>query len=112
VEGEREGNESLGGDGEEGWPSSEARSKDRGLDMPAKGGRDQVKRAVGVEATAENAAGDAVQRREIPGDLRAVNSEMRRDWAVQALLDEDLVVQRSAGCCSGSGEPIGRSTSD
>jgi hypothetical protein len=76
--------------------------------VPAEGGRNQVERAVGVEATAEDAAGDTVQRRQIPGNLRAVDGEMRRDGAVQTLLSEDVVV----GCSSGSGEPDTNSRSD
>jgi hypothetical protein len=50
--------------------------------VPAESGRNQVECAVSVEATAEDAAGDTVERGEVPGDLRAVDGEMRRDRAV------------------------------
>ena len=73
--------------------------------MPAEQRRDQVRGAEDVEAAAEGRAGDAVQRRAVPGYLRLVDREVRRDGAVEALLDEDGVCVCFADRlrCGGSG---------
>lgn len=73
--------------------------------MPARQRRDEVGGAEDVEAAAEDAARDAVERRSVPGYLRAVDGEVRGDGAVAALGGEDLLrVGRLEGLgCGGSG---------
>ena len=78
-------------------PGREAGSEHRALEVPADGGRDEVQDAEGVEAAGEGDAGDAVERRAVPGDLRLVDAEVGGDGAVQALLCEDLVVGWGGG---------------
>lgn len=66
-----------------------------------------------VEATRQHDTGDAVEHRRVPGDLRAVDGQVRGDGAVAALLDEDLVgvgggeellrCDGAAGCVSTGG---------
>ena len=74
--------------------------------MQADVGSDEVKAAEGIEGAADDQAGDAVQRGEVPGDLRLVDGEMRSDGAVEALLCEDVVLLGlfgDCGCCCESG---------
>lgn len=91
--GERELGEGLEGE----RPGREAGGEHGALEVPADGGRDEVEDAEGVEAAGEGDAGDAVERRAVPGDLRLVDAEVGGDGAVQALLCEDLVVGWGGG---------------
>lgn len=43
-----------------------------------------------VEKTRQGDTGDTVRTREVPGDLRAVDANVRRNGAVQALLRQEL----------------------
>lgn len=91
--GERELGEGLEGE----RPGREAGGEDRALEVPADGGRDEVEDAEGVEAAGEGDAGDAVEGRAVPGDLRLVDAEVGSDGTVQALLCEDLIVGWGGG---------------
>lgn len=94
---ERHGDGELG-EGLEGQrPGRKAGGEHGALEVPADGGRDEVEDAEGVEAAGEGDAGDAVERRAVPGDLRLVDAEVGSDGAVQALLCEDLVVGWGGG---------------
>lgn len=57
---------------------------------PQQRGR-QVRRREDVHAAREHAAGDAVERGPVPGDLGAVDGKVRGDGAVQTLGGEDGV---------------------
>lgn len=65
--------------------------------MPAQQGGHEVGGAEEVEPARERAAGDAVQRRGVPGHLGLVDGEVRGDGAVQALGGEDGVGVRGLG---------------
>jgi hypothetical protein len=109
VVGERQGDGNLGEDLERQGPGGEAGGHDGALEVPADGGRDQVQSAESVEGAREGDAGHAVQRGAVPGDLRLVDAEVRRDGAVQALLCEDGVRGLGGGHVCGGGVPVGRS---
>lgn len=68
--------------------------------MPAKERGDQICRAEDIEAAAKDGAGDAVQRRERPAQLWAIDSEMGGYGSVEALGGED-------GVCVGCGCALG-----
>jgi len=74
--------------------------------MPSEERGNQVREAKDVEGTGQHGAGNAVEDGSIPGYLRAVDREMRRDGAVETLLDEDLVTlfEIDILCCCVSGE--------
>jgi hypothetical protein len=109
---ERHGNGELGEDLEGERPGREAGGEHGALEVPADGGRDEVEDAEGVEAAGEGDAGDTVERRAVPGDLRLVDAEVGSDGAVQALLCEDLVVGWG-GCGVSVGAVVsGRKRSD
>lgn len=59
--------------------------------MPAKQRRDEVCGAEDVEPPTEQRAGDAIEGRAIPGNLRAVDGEVGGDGAVEPLLFENGV---------------------
>lgn len=104
VKGKREGSRELGRDLQGHGPGPKRRRHAGRLQMPAEQRRDQIGGTEGVEAPAEDRAGDSVQRRAVPGDLRLVDGQVRRDGPVQPLLDEDVVRVGCAdcGCCGGS----------
>lgn len=91
VERKEETHARLGQDLQDHRPRREARCEHGRLDVPAEGGRDQVEGAIEVEAAAEDAAGDAVERGAVPGDLGLVDAEMGGYGAVEALVGEDIV---------------------
>ncbi|KAL9089668.1 MAG: hypothetical protein Q9165_005700 [Trypethelium subeluteriae] len=72
-------------------PPGDSRRDRRRLEVPAKQRRDEVRGAEDVQAAREHRAGDAVQDRRDPGDLRLVDAEVRRDGPFQPLLLEDGV---------------------
>ena len=76
----------LGGGG----PCGDRRNHGCGLEVPSCVRRGEVGKAEEVQRARERDAGDTVERRGVPGDLRAVDREMGGDGAVQALLGEDL----------------------
>jgi hypothetical protein len=75
--------------------------------LSATGRCDQVQGAESVEGAGQGDAGHAVERRAVPGDLRLVDAEVRRDGAVQALLCEDLVRGLGGGHVCGGGVSVG-----
>ena len=84
------------------WPSSEASSQNRSLNVPTKRRSDQVKGTIGVEKSAHSAAGDTVQCGQVPGDLRFVDCEVRSHGAGETLFGEDLggcLVGGDGRCC-------------
>lgn len=91
VVGERHGDGELGEGLEGERPRGEAGGEHGALEVPTDGGCDEVEDAEGVEAAGEGDAGDTVERRAVPGDLRLVDAEVGSDGAVEALLCEDLV---------------------
>lgn len=107
VVGERHGDGELGEGLEGEGPRGEAGGEHGALEVPADGGRDEVEDAEGVEAAGEGDAGDTVERRAVPGDLRLVDAEVGSDGTVEALLCEDLVrgLGRAHGC--GGGVSVG-----
>lgn len=72
-------------------PRRDGRNHGRSLEVPSGVGRGKVREAEEVERAGQSDARDAVQRRGVPGDLGAVDGEMRRDGAVEALLAQDLL---------------------
>ena len=76
--------------------------------MPADGRRNEVQGAESVEGAREGDTGHAVERRAVPGDLRLVDAEVRRDGAVQALLCKDGVRGLGGGHVCGGGISVGR----
>ena len=85
-------------------PRRDGRNHRGGLKVPSGVGRGQVCETEEVQRARERDARDAVERGRVPGDLRAVDGQVGRDGAVQALLAEDLLrgVLRGGFCC---GEP-------
>ena len=106
--GERQGNGDLGEDLERQRPRGEAGGHDGALEVPADGRRNEVQGAESVEGAREGDTGHAVERRAVPGDLRLVDAEVRRDGAVQALLCEDGVRGLGGGHVCGGGVSVGR----
>lgn len=60
------------------------------LEVPAESGRGEVCGGPQVERAGEGDTADTVQGGADPADLGAVDGQVRRDGAVQALLDQDL----------------------
>lgn len=79
------------------WPRRERRRHAHGFQVPAHVGRDQVGGAEDVETAAEHGAGDAVEDRQVPGDLWFVDGEVGGDGAVEALAGEDGGLLRGFG---------------
>lgn len=70
---------------------SAERSRNRSrLKMPADDRGDQVGSGKNVESARGDRARDTVQTTGVPGDLRAVDGQVRRNRAIQALLSKDL----------------------
>ena len=63
----------------------------RRLEVPAQQRRGQVRGPEDVDPARERAARDAVQRRQVPGHLRAVDGQVRADGSVEPLGGEDGV---------------------
>lgn len=92
---------------------SERGSQRRGFQVPAEEWRDQVADTEEVEGTGEDGARDAVQSRDVPGDLRLVDGEVRGDGPVEPLFDDEGFCGGGVGggrfgdggcvCCRGSG---------
>lgn len=57
-------------------PRRDCRDHARGLKVPSRVRRSEVRKAEEVERAAKGNASDAVQRRGVPGDLRAVDGQM------------------------------------
>lgn len=91
VEEEGEGDGRLSSDLRSDRPAGDGGNHGGSLEVPAHGGGHEVGEAEEVEAAAEHDAGDTVERGGDPGDLGAVDGQMRGDGAVTALLDEDLL---------------------
>lgn len=91
VVGEREASNELGEDLEGSGPGGESGSDRGALDVPAKGGGNQVGETKDVEGSGEGDAGDTVESGAVPGDLRTVDAQVRSNGAVQALLGQDLL---------------------
>lgn len=73
-----------------GGPSSDSRDHGLRLEVPSERGRGKVCEAEEVEGPGEHDAADTVQGAAIPGDLRAVDGQVRGDGALETLLGEDL----------------------
>lgn len=90
VVGEGEGHgsleENLSSDGE----STHGGNHGGGLEVPAESGRGEVCGGPQVERAGEGDTSDTVQGGADPADLGAVDAQVRRDGAGQALLDQDL----------------------
>lgn len=90
VVGEGEGHggleEDLGGDGE----STHSGNHGGRLKVPAESGRGEVCGGPEVERAGESDTANTVQGGADPADLGAVDGQVGRDGAVQALLDQDL----------------------
>jgi hypothetical protein len=72
------------------WQSTK-RSRDRcGFKVPADDGGNQVSGCVDVESARGDRAGNTVQGTGVPGDLGAVDGQVRSDGPVQTLLRKDL----------------------
>jgi hypothetical protein len=71
-------------------PRRDRRDHARRLKVPSRVWRSEVRETEQVQRAAERDARDAVQRRRVPGDLRAVDGEVGRDGTLEALLCEDL----------------------
>jgi hypothetical protein len=87
-------------------PLRESRRYHCALKMPASVWCDQVSCAEDVEGAAHQAAGDTIEDRAIPGDLRAIDAEVRRDRSVQALFGEDFFAGVVLGHRLGRGEAL------
>lgn len=98
VEEEREGEEALKANLDSGGPCSDCGDHGLGLQMPSRVRRSEVGEAEEVESGGQSDAGDAVQGRGVPGDLRLVDGEMRGDGALDALFGEDLSAFGLGGC--------------
>lgn len=101
VEDEGEGEQRLGGDLCGQRPGGEGGSDGLGLEVPAGERGDGVGGEEDVEAARQQRAGDTVERRGVPGDLRLVDAQVGGDGAAQALLLED-------GVGLGGGQVLGR----
>lgn len=90
VVGEGEGHDGLehdlGGDRE----STKSGNQRGRLQVPAKEGRGKVGSREEVERAGESDTANTVQGGQDPANLRTVDTQVRRDWAVQALLGQDL----------------------
>lgn len=87
------------------------RSRQRGgiEEMPAEEGGHEVGEPEDVEPARERGAGDAIQRAGVPGDLRAVDGQVRAYGAAEPLRGEDRCVWRYGfGCDCSSGFEEGR----
>ena len=58
--------------------------------MPSERGRNEVCDTEDVEGSGEHESADAVEATGIPGDLRAVDGQVRGDGALETLLCEDF----------------------
>lgn len=59
--------------------------------MPSERRRCEVCDAEDVETATEDDAGDTIESRGVPGDLRSVDGKMRGDGALQALLRKEFL---------------------
>ncbi|OSS46828.1 hypothetical protein B5807_09059 [Epicoccum nigrum] len=85
-------------------PRRDGRDHRGGLKVPSGVGCGEVCETEEVQRAGQRNASDAVERGRVPGDLRAVDGQVGRDGAVQALLAEDLlrgILRGGFGC----GEP-------
>jgi hypothetical protein len=67
--------------------------------VPSSVRSDEVGDSKQVEGAGQGNAGDTVETRGDPGDLRLVDGEVGRDGAVDALLDENLLGLGFGGAC-------------
>jgi hypothetical protein len=90
VVGERKGQGGLEED--LGRERKSAHGSDHGgrFEMPTKSGGGEVSGSPNVQGAGESNTGDTVQGTADPADLGLVDSEVRSDRAVKALLNEDL----------------------
>lgn len=72
------------------------RSRQRGgiEEMPAEEGGHEIGEPEDVETAREHGAGDAVQRAGVPGDLRAVDGQVRAYGSAEPLRRQDRCVWR------------------
>lgn len=92
VEGERESQGKLDGALDDERQGSEAGSQGSALDVEAEKRRGEVGGEVDVRGAGERAAGDTSPSGGAePGLLHLVDAQVRRDWAIETLLDEDLL---------------------
>lgn len=106
VVSERQSNSDLGQDLQSQRPGGEAGGHDGALEVPADARGDEVEGSEGVEGAREGHARHAVERGTVPGYLRLVDAEVRRDGAVQALLREDGVRGLGRGHGLGGGVSV------
>lgn len=99
VVGERHGktqlDEELGGEGQ----SAKCSCNRGGFEVPAENGRDEISSGKGVESAGGDGTRNSVQTTGVPGDLRAVDAQVRRDRAPETLLSENFVGICCCGCC-------------
>lgn len=87
------------------WPQrSESRRHTNAIEMPSESRGDEIRGAEDVEAPAKDGSCYAVCDAAVPRYLRAVNGEMGRDGAIEALVFEDRV-----GVLGGDGRGCGGS---
>lgn len=67
--------------------------------MPSEQRRNEVAHGENVEAARKRDAGDSVKHGRIPCDLGSVDTEMRRDGPVEALLRENVLWICRLGRC-------------
>lgn len=92
VEGERESQGELDGALDDERQSSEAGSQGSALDVEAQERRGEVGGEVDVGGAGERAAGDTSPSGGAePGLFHLVDAQVRRDGAIETLLDEDLL---------------------
>jgi hypothetical protein len=102
VEEHGESKEALQRDLRRRGPRSNRRNHAGSLKVPSRVRRSEVGETEQVQRAGQSDACDAVQGRGVPGDLRAVDGEMGRDGALEALLCEDLgggFLRGGLGCC-------------
>ena len=90
VEDERKRQRSLESDLRDERQRRKAGHQRRAVPVPAQQRCHQIPEAKDVEAARQHAARDAVQCRRVPGDLRAVDGQVRGHRACEPLLREDV----------------------
>lgn len=81
------------------WQSTESSSNRGGFKVPSDDGRNEVSSSENVEAAWGDWAGDTMKSTSVPGDLRAIDGEMGRNWTLETLFGEDLGWVGCACCC-------------
>lgn len=80
------------------WQRTKGSRNRRRFQMPADDGGNQVSGGIDIESARGDRASDTVQSTGVPGDLGAVDGQVRSDRAVQTLLRKNL---GRVGCVGG-----------